>query len=339
LLSVISPLRLLAEAEMRRKCAAAQSSSITSIVERVVAGGELGLERERQHHAVAVAGVRDAQRRAALELAELGPRAALEGARVGRTPAPTPAAPAARRRGSGQSAYLSLNTALASQVAGASRGGGRGQPKPRPRVRGDRPGVTSPKPAPRYPRPMGRRRDPNFHTGHLCRFCGALVPWGEIVRLIRTDPDTPPFMLCEKRLPPRLPRGVLRPGVALAFARHWPAAARCPTTTPRSPATRARSAPREIAPPDLVRLRAQRPTGPVKAPRSTSSRSRSTSSASPGSAPRGCSSRRRKRHSDWVALARTSPRRKARTPRSSGGKRGVAPMPPLDRRTICSYIN
>ena len=41
---------------------------------------------------------------------------------------------------------------------------------------------------------MPRRRDPNFKTGHLCRFCGELVPWGTILRLIRVDPDTPGFM-------------------------------------------------------------------------------------------------------------------------------------------------
>ena len=33
---------------------------------------------------------------------------------------------------------------------------------------------------------MPRRRDPNFITGHLCRFCGQLVPWGTILRIIRT---------------------------------------------------------------------------------------------------------------------------------------------------------
>lgn len=32
---------------------------------------------------------------------------------------------------------------------------------------------------------MPKRRDPNFKTGHLCRFCGELVPWGSILRLIR----------------------------------------------------------------------------------------------------------------------------------------------------------
>ena len=44
---------------------------------------------------------------------------------------------------------------------------------------------------------MPRKRDPNFTTGVLCRFCGQLVQWGTILRLIRVDPDTPPFMLQE----------------------------------------------------------------------------------------------------------------------------------------------
>jgi hypothetical protein len=35
---------------------------------------------------------------------------------------------------------------------------------------------------------MPRRGDPNLATGHLCRFRGALIPWGEILRLLRVDP-------------------------------------------------------------------------------------------------------------------------------------------------------
>jgi hypothetical protein len=34
---------------------------------------------------------------------------------------------------------------------------------------------------------MPRRRDPNFITGHLCRFCGKLVQWGTILSLIPVD--------------------------------------------------------------------------------------------------------------------------------------------------------
>ena len=41
------------------------------------------------------------------------------------------------------------------------------------------------------------RRDPAFTTGHLCRFCGQLIPWGTSSGIIRTDADTPPYMLNE----------------------------------------------------------------------------------------------------------------------------------------------
>ncbi len=37
------------------------------------------------------------------------------------------------------------------------------------------------------------RRNPSFTTGHLCRFCGELAPWGAILRLIRFDSDVPTF--------------------------------------------------------------------------------------------------------------------------------------------------
>jgi hypothetical protein len=48
---------------------------------------------------------------------------------------------------------------------------------------------------------MPRRRDPNLKIGHLCRFCGKLIPWGEILRLLRVDVDQPPFMQSENHLP------------------------------------------------------------------------------------------------------------------------------------------
>src|SRR3954466_1814183 len=61
----------------------------------------------------------------------------------------------------------------------------------------------------------GRKRDPKFTTGHLCLFCGKLVPWGTIRRLIRVDPDTPGFMLSESACHTDCLRGVLRPEVEL----------------------------------------------------------------------------------------------------------------------------
>jgi hypothetical protein len=68
---------------------------------------------------------------------------------------------------------------------------------------------------------MPRKRDPNFHTGHLCRFCGELVPWGTILRLIRVDPDTPGYMLNESACHTECLRRVLRPDVPLDFHRYW----------------------------------------------------------------------------------------------------------------------
>jgi hypothetical protein len=68
---------------------------------------------------------------------------------------------------------------------------------------------------------MPRRRDPSFTTGHLCRFCGELVPWGTILRLIRVDPDTPGFMLQESACHTECFRRLLRPDVPLTFHRHW----------------------------------------------------------------------------------------------------------------------
>ena len=68
---------------------------------------------------------------------------------------------------------------------------------------------------------MGKRRDPNFTTGHLCRFCGELIPWGSILRIIRTDPDTPAYMLNETAAHTACLAQLLRPGVELTFPRHW----------------------------------------------------------------------------------------------------------------------
>ena len=68
---------------------------------------------------------------------------------------------------------------------------------------------------------MPRRDTSSFTTGHLCRFCGELVPWGAILRLIRVDPDTPGFMLSESACHTDCLKKLLRPGVELTFHRHW----------------------------------------------------------------------------------------------------------------------
>jgi hypothetical protein len=138
---------------------------------------------------------------------------------------------------------------------------------------------------------MPRRRDPNFTTGHLCRFCGQLVPWGTILRLIRVDPDTPGFMLQESACHTDCLRGLLHAQVELTFHRHWDGkpplpdddadiyvalsprgrglgeGARRPRDEGAQPAIRPCAlCARAIAPANLVRLRVQRPAGTVRKP-------------------------------------------------------------------------
>ena len=114
---------------------------------------------------------------------------------------------------------------------------------------------------------MTRRRDPAFTTGVTCRFCGELVPWGTILRLIRVDPDTPAYARNESATHADCLARVLHPGVELTFRRHWPGKG---TPLPDDDADVSgrpcAMCAKPIAPADLVRLRVQRPTGPVKAP-------------------------------------------------------------------------
>ena len=113
---------------------------------------------------------------------------------------------------------------------------------------------------------MPRRRDPNYKTGHLCRFCGELVPWGTILRLIRVDPDTPAFMLSESACHTECLARVLRPEVELSFHRHWNGRAPMPDDSADIDGKPCAMCAKGIAPPDLVRLRVQRPVGTVKQP-------------------------------------------------------------------------
>jgi hypothetical protein len=113
---------------------------------------------------------------------------------------------------------------------------------------------------------MPRRRDPNFKTGHLCRFCGELVPWGAILRLIRVDPDTPGFMLSESACHTDCLRRHLRPYVRLTFHRHWNGKAPLLDDSGDIDGKPCAMCGRAIAPSNLVRLRVQRPAATVKAP-------------------------------------------------------------------------
>jgi len=111
---------------------------------------------------------------------------------------------------------------------------------------------------------MPRARDPHFKTGHLCRFCGGLVSWGTILRLIRTDPDTPGYMLLESACHTECLERLLRPGVELSFHRHWPGRAPLPDDREDWDGKPCAMCGLEIAPAALVRLRVQKPVGPVR---------------------------------------------------------------------------
>ena len=113
---------------------------------------------------------------------------------------------------------------------------------------------------------MPRGRDPDYKTGHLCRFCGELVPWGTILRLIRVDPDTPPYVLQESACHADCLAGVLPPEGPLDFHRHWDGKPPLPDDSEDIDGKPCAMCAKDIAPPDLVRIRVQKPVGPVKQP-------------------------------------------------------------------------
>ena len=113
---------------------------------------------------------------------------------------------------------------------------------------------------------MPRRRDPNLKLGHLCRFCGALVPWGEILRLLRVDPDQPPFMQKESACHAACLAALLRPGLALGLRRHWNGRAPLLDDDADVDGQPCAISAKPVLPETVVRLRVQRPAGTVKAP-------------------------------------------------------------------------
>ena len=113
---------------------------------------------------------------------------------------------------------------------------------------------------------MPKRRDPNFTTGHLCRFCGERVAWDTILRLIRVDADTPPYVLQESACHTDCLRRVLRPEIEMSFHRHWEGKSPLLNDDSDIDGKPCAMCLQDIAPADLVRLRVQKPAGPVKRP-------------------------------------------------------------------------
>ena len=113
---------------------------------------------------------------------------------------------------------------------------------------------------------MGRRRDPNFETGHLCRFCGEKVAWGTILRVIRVDPDTPGYVLQESACHTECLRRLIRSEIGLTFQRHWESPAPLPDDSADIDGKPCAICAKAIGPAELVRMRIQKPVGPVKTP-------------------------------------------------------------------------
>jgi len=113
---------------------------------------------------------------------------------------------------------------------------------------------------------MGRRRDPNLVSQHLCRFCGERIPWGTILRVIRVDPDTPGYVLQESACHTECLARVIRPGIELTFPRHWPGSSPFPDDSADINGQPCAICAKEITPERLVRLRIQKLVGPVKQP-------------------------------------------------------------------------
>jgi len=111
---------------------------------------------------------------------------------------------------------------------------------------------------------MPRTRDPNFFTGHLCRFCGKLVPWGTILRLLRVDPDTPGYMLNETACHTECLEKLLRTGLALTFHRRWEGRAPLLDDETDIAGRPCAMCGQDIAAPELVRIRVQKPVGPIR---------------------------------------------------------------------------
>ena len=110
-------------------------------------------------------------------------------------------------------------------------------------------------------------------TAYLCRFCGERIVWGEIVRILRTDPGQPGWQLNESYAHFACLRAAIRPEIALTFHRHWNGKRPLPDDSadlidpadPERVEECARCA-RPMTPAKRVHLRLQRPAGTVKAP-------------------------------------------------------------------------
>ena len=86
------------------------------------------------------------------------------------------------------------------------------------------------------------------------------------MRLIRVDPDTPGFMLNESACHTECLAHVLCSDVPLTLHRHWNGKAPMPEDNADVDGMPCAMCGKDISAADLVRLRVQKPVGPVKKP-------------------------------------------------------------------------
>ena len=113
---------------------------------------------------------------------------------------------------------------------------------------------------------MFRRRDPDLLSQYLCFICMERIVWGEILRIMRTDPGQPDYQGWEMYSHKDCLRGVLHPEVPLAMARHWHHKEPVPDDAYQIDGQPCGICAGEIAPDGLTRLRIQDPVGTVRSP-------------------------------------------------------------------------
>jgi len=113
---------------------------------------------------------------------------------------------------------------------------------------------------------MPRRRDPALLSQYTCRFCREQIVWGELLRLLRTDPGQAAWMQKESYAHHACLRAALRPHVPLAFVRHWNGKHPIPDDRADMAGQPCGLCGGAVAEPERTVLRVQRLNGPVKAP-------------------------------------------------------------------------
>ena len=113
---------------------------------------------------------------------------------------------------------------------------------------------------------MFRRRDPNLLSQYRCFACMEQIVWGEVLRIMRTDPGQPDYQGWEIYAHKACMRRVMRPEVPLSLSRHWRFKEPVPDDSHQIDGKPCGICAGGIAPAELTRLRIQEPTGLVRAP-------------------------------------------------------------------------